>query len=89
MNIEFSKKFEKKIESIDDKILLEKISACVKNIINATNTKEIKNIKKLKGYKSFYRIKISDYRVGIYLDDHATIWFADFAHRKDIYKIFP
>lgn len=49
---------------------------------------EIPNIKKLKGHKSAYRIRIGDYRLGFFFEN-TTIIFARFVHRKDIYKIFP
>ncbi|MCF8308850.1 MAG: type II toxin-antitoxin system RelE/ParE family toxin [Bacteroidales bacterium] len=46
------------------------------------------NLKKLKGYKDYYRIRLSDYRIGIQIKDD-TVFFVVFGHRKDIYKKFP
>lgn len=45
--------------------------------------------KKLTGYKTFYRIRIGDYRIGIELEKTDTLRFIVIAHRKDIYTIFP
>ncbi|MGB5593914.1 MAG: type II toxin-antitoxin system RelE/ParE family toxin, partial [Crocosphaera sp.] len=42
----------------------------------------------LKGYQSFYRIKIGDYRIGIEADNNELI-FVRFLHRKEIYRFFP
>jgi mRNA interferase RelE/StbE len=49
---------------------------------------QIPNIKKLKGFKSAYRIRMGDYRIGI-IFQHRTVYFMAFANRKDIYRIFP
>ncbi len=49
---------------------------------------DIKGLKKLKGFKDAYRIRIGDYRLGIFINKD-TVQFARFAHRKDIYKLFP
>ena len=39
----------------------------MKNVEVATRPTEIKNLKKLTGYKHAYRIKIRDYRIGMYM----------------------
>lgn len=49
---------------------------------------EIKNLKKLEGFKNAYRIKTGDYRIGVFIEED-TIEFVRFVHRKDIYKKFP
>lgn len=49
---------------------------------------EIKNLKKLKGYKSFYRIRVGDYRIGFRLDNNKVVLMR-VLHRKDIYRYFP
>ncbi len=52
------------------------------------NLSEITSIKKIKGYKEYYRICIADYRLGFkYSTD--TVTFMRVLHRKDIYKFFP
>ena len=57
MNVEFSKKFEKKIAALNDKKLLDAISESVIDAIKASTIQNIPNIKKLKGFKFFYRIR--------------------------------
>ncbi len=55
---------------------------CLKDIT------EIKNLKKIKGYAGYYRIKVHEYRIGI---EHreGTIVFMRVLHRKEIYRYFP
>jgi mRNA interferase RelE/StbE len=49
----------------------------------------ITNLKKMKGFKAFYRIKLGDYRIGFELINKNTVYFVAVSHRKDIYKTFP
>jgi mRNA-degrading endonuclease RelE of RelBE toxin-antitoxin system len=48
----------------------------------------IPNIKKLKGDKTAYRLRIGNYRLGFFFAD-GVIMLAAFETRKDIYKRFP
>lgn len=50
--------------------------------------RDIKGFKKLKGYKNVYRIKVGDYRIGVFIEND-VVEFACVVHRKDIYRIFP
>ena len=88
MKTDFLKQFYKDL----DKIKLDKIKNGVVDLIinveNATNISEIKDIKKLSGYKNAYRIKLGNYRIGVFIEDN-IVEFARFVHRKDIYKVFP
>jgi mRNA-degrading endonuclease RelE of RelBE toxin-antitoxin system len=49
---------------------------------------ELGNLKKLKGVKSYFRLKLGDYRIGLALENN-TLVFVRFLDRKDIYKYFP
>lgn len=68
--------------------MLNKIKATILNCEDATGIKDISQIKKMKGFKSNYRIKIGAFRIGIEIENK-TINFITVAHRKDIYKFFP
>lgn len=49
---------------------------------------EIRNLKKLKGEDNAYRIRVGDYRIGIFIDNK-TVTFSRILHRKEIYRYFP
>ncbi len=49
---------------------------------------DIPNLRKLKGYKYYYRIRFGNYRVGVRIQNDILI-FERLLHRKDIYKFFP
>ena len=57
----------------------------------ADSLTDIKNIKKLAGYDTFYRIRIGNYRVGIEVEDDVVkiVWVLTILPRGDVYKKFP
>jgi len=88
MNVTFKNSFLKTIGKIRNVELKEAIAQVIENIESAANIKEIRNIKKLKGYTDYYRIKIDTYRIGLKITND-EVYFVDIDHRKDIYKNFP
>jgi mRNA interferase RelE/StbE len=88
MKIKFESKFEKDLRNIKDKKLLSKIKEMILECKAVQTLNEVKNIKKMQGYQTFYRLKIGDYRVGIEIINDELI-FVRFLHRKDIYRFFP
>jgi mRNA interferase RelE/StbE len=56
--------------------------------LSEENLNNIPNLKKPIGHKSAYRVRLGDYRVGFFYENHKII-FARIIHRKDIYKSFP
>ena len=49
---------------------------------------EISNVKKLKGENNAYRVRVSDYRIGFFVQGD-TITFARVLHRREFYRYFP
>ena len=89
MIVEFDRHFEKSIKKLKNQPLAQHIEESIINAEQAINLHNIHSIKKLVGFKDYYRIRIGDYRVGIKLINSNTIRFILVAHRKDIYKLFP
>lgn len=88
MKVDFKTSFLRDIKKVKDTDLLKSIDTAIQNAENAVNVNEIKNIKKLTGYKTYFRIKINDFRIGLNIENE-TITFVRFLHRKNIYKFFP
>ena len=88
MEVVYSSSFIKSIKKIKNTDLLEKIELVIKNVKLANSINEISNIKKLTGHKTYFRIKISEYRIGVEITDE-LVSFIQFQHRKDIYNKFP
>lgn len=89
MKLLFDKSFKKDLEKIQNTELLQKIEKSVLNVKSATGPSTITSLKKLKGYKDFYRIKIDySYRIGVRIIGD-TVTFITIQNRKDIYRFFP
>lgn len=88
MKLAFTNKFLKQVSKLKDKKLAKEIERVIGSTEVATSLSEIKNLKKLKGHKDFYRIRVGDYRIGIQFKN-SEFTFAAIDSRKDIYKYFP
>lgn len=88
MEIIFLDKFEKDIDKIKSKSVKSNIIKIIEHVEKANSISEIKNLKKLKGFSSAYRIRMGDFRIGVFIEDN-KLEFARIIHRKDIYKMFP
>ena len=88
MKIKFESKFSKDLRKIKDQKLLSQIKIVINECKLVQTLDEIKNLKKLKGYQTFYRIKIGDYRIGMAIINDELI-FTRFLHRREIYRFFP
>ncbi len=80
--------FFKSIDKLKSTDVKNDVINVIENVEKTMDLSEIKSIQKLSGYKFSYRIRIGDYRVGVFIEND-TVEFAVVAHRKDIYKIFP
>ncbi len=89
MNVEFDKSFEKSIDRLRDNTLIPKIQRTIQLLESAKTLSEIPNIKKLSGYKTYYRVRHGDYRLGLEKINDTTVRLIIVAHRKDMYRLFP
>ncbi len=89
MKFRIDKSFDRDIDAIRDKKLLRKIQAFISTIENVDTLQEIPHVRKIEGYKSFYRIKIGDHRLGMEAISNKEVVLLRFLHRKDIYRYFP
>ena len=88
MKLLFTTKFLKQISKFKNRKLADDILKTITEAEKAALIQDINNIKKLSGHKFHYRIRICDYRIGLYLNKD-VLEFTAFDHRKDIYKHFP
>ena len=89
MILEFDKSFDKSLDRITDKTIFPKLKKIIFLLEEADSLTKIPNSKKLSGYKTYYRIRLGDYRLGFEKINENTVRFIVIAHRKDIYKTFP
>jgi mRNA-degrading endonuclease RelE of RelBE toxin-antitoxin system len=89
MKTEYKPSFLKDLKDLKSTPSFETIKALAfTEIPNLQKFAEIGNLKRLKGDDNAYRIRIGDYRLGIFFDGE-TVIFARVLHRKDIYRYFP
>jgi mRNA-degrading endonuclease RelE of RelBE toxin-antitoxin system len=89
VNTQYQPSFLKDLKALKSTPVFASIKAVVfEEILNISSLEEIRNLKKLIGYKNAYRIRVGDYRIG-FIFDRETIIFYRVVHRKDIYRYFP
>jgi mRNA interferase RelE/StbE len=88
MNTEFTRHFFRDLDNLKLPSIKKDISDIIKEVQEASLLYEIKNLKKLKGHSTAYRIRSGNYRIGLFIENN-VVEFNRLAHRKDIYKIFP
>jgi len=88
LKVEFKESFLKDIKSIRDKSVLAKVKSAIESVELANTFDEITHLKKMRGSREYYRIRIGDFRIGIKLDGN-TLIFIRCLNRKDIYRYFP
>lgn len=87
MELRFRKKFEKDLSKLSSEVK-EEIENLLIQIADSDNLNNF-DIKKMKGYKSYYRLRMGDYRIGFEKIDKNIIDILRVAKRDEIYKIFP
>ena len=88
MKVEFLRKFYKDLDGVKTKSVRESVIRIIELMETVDTLEKIPNIKKLKGHRNAYRVRVGDYRLGFFFEN-ATVLLARFLHRKDIYRIFP
>lgn len=88
MRVEFLAKFNSDLNQIHLKSVKKSIVQVIERVKNATTISDIPQIKKLKGFRSAYRIRVGEYRVGIFVEGD-KVEFARILNRKEIYRYFP
>lgn len=88
MEVEFRKSFEKDLSKLRDRTLLTRIKASILEIESTENLENVSNLKKIQTKKNYYRIRVGEYRIGIFIDEKVVV-FVRVLHRKEIYRYFP
>lgn len=87
MQIQPTERFGKMLLKLPQNIQREVLTS-IENIQIATSFVDISHFKALKGYPNYYRVRIGQYRMGLYWDGLQFI-AQKIATRGDFYKGFP
>jgi len=82
------RQFQKDLQKQASAELNNEVLSLIELLEEANSIRELSNVKKMKGFSNYYRIRIGDYRVGCRVEKN-TIELMRLAHRKDIYSFFP
>ncbi|MDD3740267.1 MAG: type II toxin-antitoxin system RelE/ParE family toxin [Bacteroidales bacterium] len=88
MKTEFLSRFYKDLDKLPSQSVKNDVFNAIINVEKSLKISQISNIKKLTGYSFSYRIRIGNYRIGVFIEND-IVQFARVLHRKDIYKAFP
>ena len=88
MVLKFKGQFNRDID-INNHEVLQNVYSAISNVKAASSINQIQHLKKLRSYKTYYRIRVADdYRIGVIIRKK-TVWFVCFGHRNTVYKYFP
>lgn len=79
MKITFDKRFEKDYDKLP-KDIQQKVKDFIKETLEANKLSELRSIKKLSGFKDYYRFKIRNYRLGFLLENDGILVFSRVLH---------
>jgi mRNA interferase RelE/StbE len=88
MNIQVNRVFLKELAKLPLRERLKVEKLLFEEVESYKSLAQIPNLKKMKGYRNFYKIRFGDYRAGLKFENN-TLYFERILHRKEIYKFYP
>ena len=88
MDVIVTRQFEKDVEKELPKKFQVELADLIEQIQQVKKLTDIPNLKKLTGYKTAYRIKMGDYRIG-FLFENNQVKLSRVLNRREIYRYFP
>jgi mRNA interferase RelE/StbE len=87
MLIKDTKDFRKELIKLPQFVQKQAIGA-LETVINASTFSDIPNLKKIAGHDNYYRLRIGQFRIGLYWTGEEFI-IMTIGSRGDFYKTFP
>jgi mRNA interferase RelE/StbE len=88
VKVSFRASFVRDLRGIKNEGILSRIKEAIKQVEQAQSLQEISKLKKLKGGRNYYRLKVGEYRIGLIIEGE-EISFVRCLNRKEIYRYFP
>jgi mRNA-degrading endonuclease RelE of RelBE toxin-antitoxin system len=67
MQVEFRKTFKQDLRDIKDRKVLSRIRTAIEDVETASSLLSVANVKAIQGHVGYYRIRIGDFRLGLYV----------------------
>jgi len=84
----FRKGFARDLKKVKDQAMLDRINVAIEGVEAAAGLHQIAHLKKMGGTRDFYRIRVGDFRIGIFVEGDAVV-FVRCLPRADLYRFFP
>ncbi|MBK8515136.1 MAG: plasmid stabilization protein [Saprospiraceae bacterium] len=88
MTIRYNNSFLSDLKKIKNEKITSLVKVSIDELMIIHDLSSVKNLKKIKGDKDAFRLRIRNYRMGFFYRDN-TIILSRILDRKDIYKNFP
>lgn len=90
MEVSFKPSFVRDFKKLPRDVKEKVRQICLASFPSLDNLKQFSeyDLKILKGFHGYYRIRIREYRIGLKEENNEVV-FMRVKHRKDIYKVFP
>lgn len=87
MKVQFLNSFERDLNKASPPVR-HKVADLISQIEAAGSIRQISQVKKLRGFKNAYRIRIGDFRLGLFVHSD-LVQLVHLLDRKSIYRVFP
>ena len=88
MKVEYRKRFLKELSKIPSETRLKIEKFVFEDLPKANSIDDVGVIKKMKGYRFYYKARFGSYRIGLKIEKEKAV-FERALHRRDIYRYFP
>jgi mRNA interferase RelE/StbE len=88
MEINLTRTFQKEVRSLSAPLKI-RILAVIERVAEAESLSDIPNLKIMEGAHNYFRIRLGDYRIGVFKRPDNVIEFQRVGTRGDFYIRFP
>lgn len=88
MRTAFRKSFVRDVRKLKGRRIGEHVRSAIEAVESASSLADVPNLKKMSGASGYYRLRVGDYRIGLFVDGE-EVEFVRVLHRKDVYRHFP
>lgn len=88
MKVAFGTRFGRDLRAVHSAEVLAAVRLVIFEFEKALNLQAIRNLKKMRGFEHYYRVRVGEYRIGVSVEND-TVVFLRCLNRKEIYRHFP
>ena len=88
MKVNFRASFHRDLKKVKDKDILQKVKEHILMVEEANSLAELTHIKKISGASGHFRIRVHEYRIGVFVSGD-EVEFVRCLHRREVYRFFP